>query len=63
MPDSPSPILPLHLDVLDPNFPSQCLALTDRMRLEMHDLVARMATEIVTSRILLAKIDCLLERR
>jgi len=29
----------------------------------MHELVARTATEIVTSRILLAKIDCLLERR
>ena len=52
-----SHILPLRLDVRDPDFPAQCIALTNQMRSEMRELVAATQHEIATSRTLMAQID------
>jgi hypothetical protein len=38
--DRPSHTPPLRLDVRDPDFPAQCIALTNQMRSEMRELVA-----------------------
>jgi hypothetical protein len=63
MKNRPSHILPLLLDVRDPDFPTQCMGMTDQMRSEMTELIAGTKNEIATSRTLMAEIDRLLARR
>jgi hypothetical protein len=61
--ERPSHNLPSQLDIRDPDFANQCVALLDQMRCEMYELVAVTNNGIVTSRILLAEIDRVLARR